>query len=390
MNDGYILEIPAFGITLELDRLRREHEELHGELTVRIEKNLEIVRTIAGNVIHQADFNLSSTRARNERAKLLHARAPIKNIDWPGAIEDLCYQTFAKERAGNDVIDLRTLPKPEADTSLTLYNLEFPKKSPTILFGDGGSGKSYLALYFAGYLQSKGLRVGYFDWECEPNDHRRRLERLFGSEMPQVFYCECQRSLHDEVDRLSKIVRESKLDYAIYDSVAFACEGPPEAAESASRYFRATRRIGIGSLHIAHINKSDNHDQKPFGSTFWHNGARSTWFVKAVNDDRQNGSLEIGLYNRKSNLGPLCNPVGLQFQFESYRTRIIPATLADKPELAAKLRTKDRIIAVLSSSAGMTYAELSAELDIPYFTVQKSVKRNIEEFTEIDGKIRLK
>ncbi|MGE0706166.1 MAG: hypothetical protein AB7P22_19775, partial [Vicinamibacterales bacterium] len=72
---------------------------------------------------------------------------------------------------------------------------------------------------------------------------------------------------------MSRIAHDERLDFAIYDSVAFACDGPPEAAEVAADYFRAVRSIGIGSLHVAHVSKAENADQRPFGSAFWHNGA---------------------------------------------------------------------------------------------------------------------
>ena len=31
---------------------------------------------------------------------------------------------------------------------------------------------------------------------------------------------------------------------------------------------------------ITHITKVENGDQRPFGSTFWHNSGRSTWKLK--------------------------------------------------------------------------------------------------------------
>src|SRR5262249_23091134 len=161
----------------------------------------------------------------------------------------------------------------------------------------------YLALYIAGILARCGLSVAFFDWELCGEDHRDRLELLFGSDMPEIRYALCDRPLIAEVDRLRRIVRERKTDYAIFDSLASACDGPPEAAEVANEYFRAVRQIGCGSLHVPHVAKSSaDSDKKPFGSTFWHNLARCTWNVQA---DPENNSLRLGFYNRKANLGPL-------------------------------------------------------------------------------------
>ena len=60
-------------------------------------------------------------------------------------------------------------------------------------------------------------------------------------------YACCERPLVYEVDRLQRICRDERIEFCIFDSVAFACDGPPEAAEIAARYFRAVRGTG-GSL----------------------------------------------------------------------------------------------------------------------------------------------
>ena len=86
--------------------------------------------------------------------------------------------------------------------------------------------------------------------------------------MPRLFYARCERALVYEVNRLRRIVKEKKIDYAIFDSVAFACAGPPESAEIAGQYFRAVRQVGVGSLHVAHISRGEGDDQKPLEALF--------------------------------------------------------------------------------------------------------------------------
>ena len=92
-DDRYSLSIADLGITLEIDRLRRQHGELIGELSARCA--LPGARAVNGTgVISIADLNLSSARARTDRAKLLASRANTRDLDWIGVVEDFasaCY-----------------------------------------------------------------------------------------------------------------------------------------------------------------------------------------------------------------------------------------------------------------------------------------------------------
>src|SRR5262249_45837357 len=149
--------------------------------------------------------------------------------------------------------------------------------------------------------------------------------------------CRCERPLTAEADRLCRVVQDNQLGYIVFDSIAFACDGKPEDAEVASRYFRAVREIGCGSLPIAPVTKGENNVMTPFGSTFLHNGARSTWFIQRVEPAGDDTALRLGLYNRKANLGPLRSAVSYVVRFTADRTEFERAEIADNPDLAAKL-----------------------------------------------------
>jgi hypothetical protein len=198
-------------------------------------------------------------------------------------------------------------------------------------------------------------------------------------------YVRCERPLSAESDRLRRIVQEHQVQYAIYDSIAFACDGPPEAAEVAGRYFRAVREIGCGSLHIAHVNRSEHADQKPFGSTFWHNGSRSTWFVQAVEsagDD--NRALRLGLYNRKANLGPLHGAVSYLITFTEQRTEFRRVDIADSPELAGKLSVRQRMTHLLKRGA-LLAETIAEEIEAEVETVKRTARRYKHNFVVLDG-----
>jgi hypothetical protein len=377
----YRLVISEAAVTIEVDRLRREHGELIGELSVRCD--LPGISSYDGN-LHTADFNFSSARARTERATLLSKRANVSKLDWSGYLEEFCQRVLTTERNGQPAVDLRTLERPSADDSILVEGFRLPRRHPTAAFGDGGAAKSYLGLNLAGRLSLQGLVVALFDWELAGEDHRDRLERLFGSKMPRIIYAKCERPLVHELDRLQRIVRDEKIDYAIFDSVAFACDGPPESAEIAGRYFRAVRQIGIGSFHIAHITKSESGDQKPFGSVFWHNGARATYFVKLAEESIEGDTLHIGLFNRKANLGRLQTPTGFKIVFTADRTYFTKEDPAGSPDLAEKMTIAQRMKSLLRAGA-VTVDTLANMANSKPDSIYKAVQRHKRTFTLLEG-----
>ncbi len=382
-GDRFVLRIEDAGIELSVDRLRRKWDELHGELSVRCA--LPGARTVDGGVLSVADFNLSSMRARQDRAKHLAERARTPGLDWLNVLEEFVQRVVSAERHGQPAVVLRELPRPAPDDAIEIDGFPLIQHHPQILFGDGGTAKSYLALYLGGRLAQRGIRTAIADWELSGEDHRDRLERLFGADMPQkLWYIRCARPLVHEADRLRRILQDETIHFLIFDSVAFACDGPPEAAEVAARYFQATRAIGLGSLHIAHVSKQEGNDQKPFGSTFWHNGARSTWNVKLAESLPGTNQITIGLYHRKANLGGLRPAVGYTLSFEPERTRFERVNVADVSDLAGHLSVRQRMAHLLRRGAlspELVADEIGAELD----TVKRTVRRYPKQFVVIPG-----
>lgn len=372
LSEGrYRLNASEARVVLDLDRLRRESGALVGELVVRCD--LPSALTYNG-ILSAGDVNLSSVRARQDRAKYLSARARVAEVDFTGLLEELALRVIAGEREGAPLITLRDLPRPTVDETRVVDGLTLLARHPMVLFGDGGVAKSYLALYLAGRLDQAGFRVGLYDWELSGEDHRDRLERLFGPQMPAVRYHRCSAPLVYEADRIRRDVRSEQLDYVIMDSIAFACDGPPEAAEVAGRYFQALRSLGpIGSLHLAHISKAEGADAKPFGSAFWHNGARATWFVKRAESDDP-GSIRIALYNRKANMGPIRPAVGFEVTFDEDSTTFRPVSVGETRDLAVGLTLKQQIVHSLKGGA-KTVAELADELEAKPDSIKKTTLR---------------
>lgn len=377
---------------LVFDLVRSERS---GDVTAEIEVT-STAPAVAG-LIHHARVNLVGTRSRQELAKHLATRTPGVATDWPILVEIACRDVLRAYRAGAPAVLLRDVPPLSEDE--TGYALEPLVLSglPTCIFGDGGAAKSMLALAFgvaihigqpvAGFTPERARRVGILDWEMDGHSHRDRLARMTGEPLPDIVYVPCARPLAEDVDRLRRIIVRHELEFLIVDSVALACDGPPEAAEVATRFFGALRELALPVLAIAHVNRSGD-TERPFGSAFWHNGFRLTWYAKRETDPATD-TLAVGLFAKKSNLGPMPAPVGLRFTFEPDTITVARTDVADLSDFATHVPLRVRLAGQMRTGA-RTIAEMAEALDVATDSVRKAVERDGgKHFTRIEGSDRV-
>jgi hypothetical protein len=387
----YQLSYPDIGIVLDASQVHRGRDrELVGELTVTT--TLRGARTFNG-VLSAASMNFSSQRTRTERAKHLMERSGAPDLDWSGAVERLCYEVMLAEQQGEPIKPLADYDEPQAETEWTIGGIPILQQHPMILFGDGGNAKSYLALWIAATLATRGIRVLYADWEFSPEEHRKRLRLLSNGVLPRdLHYVRCSNPLVTESARLSAYIAKEKMQFIVCDSIAFAVPGRPEDAEHAGAYFRAVRSFGVGSLHLAHVTKAspDAPDpDKPFGSVFWNNGARSTWLIKRANEGAEEANtLEVALYHKKTNTGKRLGARGLRLSFGESNTRVEPFDVLDNDELAAKLPVWQRMQKALKHGP-LSVQELAERLDAPEDTIRKTAKRLDMFIKRPDGELAL-
>lgn len=375
--DGhYRLALITEGVVLDVTRLRWERGELLGMLTVCVD--FSGAKVIDG-VLSVGTFNLTSVSARTTRARELQAKANAPELDFGQILEELCQRTIRAEETGRPLVLLKAVtPLPDEDDDVIVLD-GFPvlRRHPAILFADGGAGKSTLALHFAGRLEQEGISTLYLDWEMDEYDHRRQLERLFGSEMPDVKYRRCERPLVIEAESIAEQIRECGIDYVVCDSIVFACDGPPEAAEVAGRYFRALRQLRVGSLNLAHVTKGEGNDKRPFGSTFWHNGARACWYAEQADGGLTTEAVHVGLFNRKLSRGS--RPPALAFDIHYGRDNgpivIEPANVSETEQFAKKLPLGMRLRQLLSSGP-LTLARIADELEAKPDSIEKAIRRD--------------
>lgn len=388
---GYDFLIPDIGTYFTLTRVRRESNETFGLLSLRVKFRGALTVTSDG-LVSAADFNCSSLTARKRHAEHLRERTRADHIDWFGLLEEMCLRVLAVEDEGEPEMHLHDVQiSAEDDAELTAYFFPLLRRHPTIWFGDGGSAKSYLALMAGVDLAQQGHRVLYCDWEFSAEDHRRRLERIVGPR-PQVMnlmYRRCDRPFAKDITRLREIVQRRKITYLICDSLGFAADGTPESAEAATNYYRALRELGpLGSLHLAHISKAEQGDQKPFGSVFWSNGARSIWNLKRTEADEKE-ELSVGFFHRKSNIGRLRGSFGAKLEFIGTETRVCPTDVRDRQEFSSNLKNWERMEGLLKNGP-MHTSDIAEALGIKDTSVRDVLSRNKFKFQRLmDSRIAL-
>lgn len=266
---------------------------------------------------------------------------------------------------------------------------------PTVLFGHGDSGKTFVALGIAAAFvlcdNMGGIspeRFGpalYLDYETNRQTFRYRWGRILAGlghpsvpEAPMFYWPGRGISLPDQADAIERKVRKEGIELIIVDSAAPACGGKPEDAEVTQRYFAALAHIGVTTLTLAHINRSDD-TRSPFGSIFWRNQPRRIWYCRRA-DKAEPTVLELGLYCRKNNDGPTPRPLGFTVGFSDRSEggdgaiRFDEIGVGSVPDLADELPLRERIWEALATP--MLTTELASVLKVSADSVRRTLNRH--------------
>ncbi len=208
-------------------------------------------------------------------------------------------------------LDVRILTdiEPADVTDLLLERLD--PVDHTILFGDGGTGKGMIAAWWASCLtrgwgldkkpahNALRMKVLILDYENHAETEWRKRVESFGGNLDHVIIVRPIAAIWDIAGNVAELIKELKIDYVIVDSALYACTGADAyTPEAATKYSLAITQFRKPVLTLAHKTKSKDDQDKPFGSVFWHNGARLTISVdaKGYDDPRE-------IHTRKANHG---------------------------------------------------------------------------------------
>lgn len=314
-------------------------------------------------------------------------------------------------------LDLSEVPDEEAPI---LFAPFLVKDGANLLFGDGGTGKTYFCLRlalslatgkeFLGYTPQEATGTLFVDYEDNEKTASFRLTQLCADPAlnldPRVAkklirYINPQGApLYTIVPALKKIIAEHHIGLILVDSVASACGAEPEKAEAAAQYYNALKSLNITSLSIAHVTKTEGAKQdKAFGSVFWHNLARNTWNIQGEEDpDEEKISLsavmgeksrQLGMLHRKYNSGPKSPPINMRITYGTNNVRFEEG----KPDYWNKdKKLEERITNLLRLNGPRNIKELNEDLiDVPLGSLKNRIgkmkqKGTIKKQTDKGGR----
>lgn len=342
-GDDYVYTWPDYRVVIVIGEVRDSHGEPYGECTIYYQDDDGQRVHVSGPTRH----SLTGPRSRPDLSKLILGR--FDNVDetsWKNIIEQAFHLTVQQHRRGVPFISLDEGPD-EMPHRHFLLDPFLPRGETTMLYADGSSGKSYLAMFCAlALLTGEPLADGrltpgdqppldtlYLDWEAEPDMMKRRWMRACaGLALPRqpIWYdmptrplaqivSQVRRNL-DQMDARSVAAGRGGVGLIVIDSVGMAIDAEATAAESATQLFTAARSMGRTVLLLHHMSKDSVKGKGPqegFGTIYFKLAARNTWEMRADDDTGSPDDKDLLIYQRKSNEGRLRRePLVLRMHFD--------------------------------------------------------------------------
>ena len=248
------------GVRVKVSRIYQgSRGELYGEISVQHRADLPVEGGYGWRHIVDSRYQLTSDRSRVEIAKRCESEVP--GIGWRELIQEASINVLRRFRRGAEVLDLsKWTPPKDSPGGYRLAPL-LAEGLPNMIFGDGGVGKSMVALWLSAMV-TEGMQepfecmpgnVLYLDWEMEAEETHGRLGRIaegMGFPAPsRLFYRRCAGRLVDDVERLAETVESKGIDLVVVDSAVPACGGEPERTGVGAR---AVLRAETAGGDVAH------------------------------------------------------------------------------------------------------------------------------------------
>jgi hypothetical protein len=378
---GYKYSWHNLGIDMLVSKLMdSERYGIIGELEVHTSGIISLPKYLYGPI----DVSFKDSRAIATLVSELEKR--MFGPPWKQMVGDMARLTVGQFTQGQPWVVLRDAPR--ALQSGYAHKPLLLAKEPTLWFSAGGGLKSYLALTLAVQMET-GLDLGlgpslvrnhvaYLDWEWDVGQHARRLDTLIPpSEQERlgvnIVYRNCGgRPLRKQLDELKRLIAKEGVTYVIIDSASPAC-GRASDNDEIVAFFQGISQLGVGSLILAHITKSDRNSGQDsvstaFGGIQWENQARSTWHLKKVQDEGSSVASVL-MSHHKINAGNVSPTLAVQFEFPyeddadgTVRINMIDPNGVDDDGMSDNLRERIRFVV---KNRPLTLEQIAEAVNVP-------------------------
>ena len=365
------------GVEAHVSRIRENPERIKCEVAI----------TLDGKLLTRSSPVLTSESGKDSLIRKLQRRRPKEDwgIDHEVLIEQLAAMVIDAHREGAEPLKLAEVPE---DNSL-LWRIEgiLPEGQPSLLYGDGGSGKSMVACWLAvmvdqGYndtelkIVTEPGRVLMLDWETDEYEIAKRVRGLMRGwnlkGKTGIGYRRCTQPLIAEIDRVMDICDEYDISFIVCDSLGLASGGALEEADATLQFFNALRMLGRTTLVISHINKAGQN----FGSVYANNSSRMSWAQEGSRSDSGDG-LDLAMFHRKANTVAQQAPRGWHIHFGDDGTIRFETRDVYDTQFAGSLTTPQLVYKIISNDGPVSRDQIK----------EKVAHEKNKKLTDIEGAV---
>jgi hypothetical protein len=283
---------------------------------------------------------------------------------WITALGFIQQETIRKHREGSPFVHMGNFV-PDLESNRYLIEPFIYANKISLLYGKGGSLKSWIALYLsvlcdlyaqdneAGFLPapSKVLWLSYEEDQQTVHERIQAIHKGLKYEADSAInFRFMTRPLVDDVSVLKQFCDEEDIGLIVIDSAIPASGGEASDSGAADRFFKGLQQLKGGKLVLAHEAKNSTVNN-PFGSVVFTNMPRSVWEIQSE-ADYDSSYAAVSLVHRKVNTGRRRKPIGLRFDFSPSDPpewiRVRNYDLLSDPNLRHTISPRERIYQALS------------------------------------------